>query len=369
MRLNEFIREFELYYPPQWAVESDKVGLFCGDLERGIEKILIALDPSQNVIEEAAKGGYDLLLTHHPPSRNDFSAIVANDKNSEKIYFAIQHDLAIYSAHTNLDFAPDGVSAALAKILGIEFEKYLHPKSSEKLFKLVIFVPEKDFENFREALLDVGIGHIGNYGKSSFSASGEGTFFPLEGASPYIGEVGKLEKVKEMRLETIVPQHLLKSALKVIAEIHPYEEPAFDIYPLENDRIDGGFGVVGLFETTIKLEDVVERCRSKLVSNAVRYVGKSGEFVRKAAVLGGTGDSFIEDVIAAEADVFIAGELGHHSVLALKEAGITAVIPGHFATEWVILPRLRDVVEEIFKKFDVFGKVAISDVEEPIFNI
>ncbi len=369
MRLNEFIKEFELRYPPQWAMASDKVGLFCGDLKRGIEKILIALDPSQNVIEEAVKGGYDLLLTHHPLSRSDFPAIVANDERSGKIYFAIQHDLAIYSAHTNLDFAPDGVSAALAKILGIEFEEYLHSKSSEKLFKLVIFIPEKDFEVFRKSLLDVGIGYIGNYSRCSFSASGEGTFFPNEGASPHIGEVGKLEKVKEMRFETIVPQHLLKTALNIVAEIHPYEEPAFDIYPLENDKINGGFGAVGLFETTIKLEDVVERCRSKLVSNAVRYVGKSGEFVRKAAVLGGTGDSFVEDVIAAGVDVFIAGELGHHSALALKEASIMAVVPGHFATEWVILPRLRNVVDEIFRKFDVFGKVAISDVEEPIFNV
>ena len=369
MKLREFIKEFELRYPPQWAMESDKVGLFCGDLNRGVEKILVALDPSKNVLEEAASGGYDLLLTHHPVYRSDFKNITAQDGASGKLFFAIQHDIAIYSAHTNLDFAPDGVSVALAKMLDVEIEDFLHKKSAEKLYKLVVFVPRKDFENFRKSMLNTGIGCIGKYSHSSFSSSGEGTFFPLDGASPYLGQVGKLEKTEEMRFETVVPAHLLKSAVEAIHTYHPYEEPAFDIYPLANDRINGGFGVVGLFEKTLKLEDVVERCRSKLITNVVRYSGNSGEFVRRVALIGGTGDSLVGDVISAKADVFIAGELGHHSIMDLKEAGICAVVPGHFATEWVILPHIRDVVEEILKKFEVAGKVDLSEVEEPIFKV
>ncbi|MCD6531160.1 Nif3-like dinuclear metal center hexameric protein [bacterium] len=370
MKISELIGEFEKICPRQWRWHNDKVGLFCGDPDRAVEKVLLALDPTDEVIEEAIEGKYDLLFTHHPLSRSDFPAVNAQDYIGGKLYRAIQNNLAIYSAHTNLDFAPFGVSVALAEILGVKFERYLHPHSSEKLYKIVVFVPRENFELFRKQFLDIGVGHIGNYSHTSFSVAGEGTFMPHEGANPYIGTVGKLEKVEEYRLETIVLEHLLGEALVAIRELHPYEEPAVDIYPLQNNEISGGFGVVGTLDRIITLEDLARACAEKLPTDEVKVAGdmlKSGA-VRKVAVLGGTGDSFVKDVIAAGVDAFIAGELSHHSALELKSHGVASIVAGHFGTEWVVLPNLKKIILDIFEKYQLHGKVDIARSEGPVFR-
>ena len=367
MKLEELIKEFELICPRDWIYPGDTVGLFCGDPKRAVDKVLLALDISDATIEEAIEGGYDLLFTHHPLRGLDTERILATNYLSGKIYKAIQNDLAIYSAHTNLDFAPFGVSVVLAKMLGIKIERALSAKSSEKLYKIAVFVPENSFAQFRERMLDLGIGAIGKYSRCSFSSAGEGTFEPREGANPTIGKIGKLEKVKEIKFETIVPSHLLSKTITTMKTIHPYEEPAYDIYLLENSEIDGGFGVIGTLPRMMSVGDVAELCMDKLPTNVVRISGDSGKFIRKVAVLGGSGDSFVDDVINSAVDLFIVGELNHHSALKLMESEIASVVAGHFGTEWVVLPTLRDIVLKIFDKYDIHGEVKISEIEEPIF--
>ncbi|RKZ33575.1 Nif3-like dinuclear metal center hexameric protein [bacterium] len=369
MRLEELIKEFELFCPQEWIYTGDRVGLFCGDRKRAIEKVLLALDPTDAVIEEAIQGGFDLLFTHHPLTRNEFKSVLKDDRKTGKIYRAIQHDLAIYSAHTNLDFAPFGVSVTLAEILGVEIERPLYDKSTEKLYKLVVFVPEDNFELFRKQILDIGIGNIGNYSHCSFSTSGEGTFKPTSGANPYIGKIGKLEKVNELRLETIVPAHLLGRAIRAVNDYHPYEEPALDIYPLENDKIKGGFGVIGNLPKIMSINSIAELCAEKLPTYEIRYIGDAERVVRKVAILGGSGDLFIEQVISSGADLYITGELKHHSALELAEAGISAIVSGHFGTEWIVLPRLKNILTQIFERFDQRGEIVISDAEQPIFRM
>jgi len=368
MRLREFIGAFEKRYPPDWAMPDDKVGLLCGDLNRAVEKIILALDATESVIREAVDGGYDLLITHHSPAKRSFNTVLANDRITGKVYYAVQHDLAIYTAHTNLDFAPDGVSVVLAEILGVKFEKYLRAKCNESLYKLAVFVPKEHFEKFRKSFLDIGVGHIGNYSHCSFSGEGEGSFLPMDGAKPFIGEVGKLETVEELRFETIVPKHLLAEALEAIRTLHPYEEPAFDIYPLENDAIKGGFGVVGAFNATTKLFDIIELCRRKLPTESVRYIGIPERYVRKAAVVGGSGDHVLDDIISEKVDILITGDISHSSALALNDAQMAVVLPGHFATEWIILPHVRDVITEILESYSVKGDVTIAEAENSLFK-
>ncbi len=370
MKISELIGEFEKLCPREWVYRNDKVGLFCGDPNRGVEKVLLALDPTDEVIDEAIEGKFDLLFTHHPLTRTDFGSVIAGDYITGKIYRAVQNNLAIYSAHTNLDFAPFGVSVALAEVLGVKFEGYLHPHTSEKLYKIVVFVPESDFELFRRQFLDIGIGHIGNYSHCSFSTPGEGTFMPHEGTNPYIGEVGRFEKVREMRLETIVPEHLLGEAISALKTLHPYEEPAFDIYPLANNVVNGGYGVVGTLQSIMSLADFARMCAEKLPTGEVKVSGQvhSTAAVRKVAVLGGTGDSFVRDVIRAGVDVFVVGELSHHSALELRSAGISTVVAGHFGTEWVVLPNLKKIILDIFEKYQLHGKVEIARAEAPVFT-
>ncbi|MCD6595186.1 Nif3-like dinuclear metal center hexameric protein [bacterium] len=368
MRLEELIKEFESICPQDWVYPGDEVGLFCGDPKRAVDKVLIALDISDEVINEAIEGRYDLLFTHHPLRNLNGARIIATDSLSGKIYRAIQNDLAIYSAHTNLDFAPFGVSVALAGILGIKIDRPLSTKNSGKLYKIAVFVPETNFERFRRQMLDLGIGSIGKYSRCSFSSAGEGTFEPGKGTNPYIGEIGKLEKVDEIKFETIVPSHLLNETIRSMKTFHPYEEPAYDIYPLENVKSNGGFGLIGTLAKMMSVSDVARLCMDKLPTDAVRISGDGEKFIRKVAVLGGSGDSFVRYVIDSAVDLFIVGELNYHSALALKEAEIASVVAGHFGTEWIILPTIRDILLKFFDKYGKHGEVKISDVEEPIFK-
>ncbi len=103
----------------------------------------------------------------------------------------------------------------------------------EKRYKLVMYVPESHSEALREAIGNAGAGVIGNYTHCTFTIKGTGRFKPVEGANPTIGEVGKLEEVQEERIETVCTGDKLQAILKAVKDVHPYEEPATDVYPIE----------------------------------------------------------------------------------------------------------------------------------------
>jgi dinuclear metal center YbgI/SA1388 family protein len=368
MKLKDIVSQFENKYPTLWAIDGDNVGLICGDPNRVVEKILVCLDPSLSVIAEAAAGGYQLIVSHHPPAKKLFQKIIAGNPTSGRLFEAIKNNVAIYSAHTNLDFAPDGVTAILAEILGVRFEKFIEDRCNETLFKLIVYIPEDHFEKMRNILLETGAGSIGNYSHCSFYSKGEGTFFPKSGAEPFVGQVGKLEKVAECRLETIVPQHLLSKALETVHRYHPYEEPAYDVVSLGNNNIGGGFGIIGEFAQPIKVSELIHLCKSKLPTEAIRFCNDPNRTIRRIAVLGGAGDSLVEKVIQESPDAFLCGELSHHSALALDDAQIAVILPGHFATEWIVLPKLRDIITEIYTNNKLMPTIKISKSEQPLFN-
>lgn len=104
-----------------------------------------------------------------------------------------------------------------------------------KFVKIAVFAPATHGDVIRKALADAGAGHIGNYDFCSFSSRGVGRFRGLEGTNPFIGEPGKIEEADEEKIEVICPSDILKKVLDSVRAVHPYEEPAIDIYPLLNE--------------------------------------------------------------------------------------------------------------------------------------
>jgi len=99
-------------------------------------------------------------------------------------------------------------------------------------YKLIVFVPNSHLDRVRDAICAAGAGKIGNYDFCTFATEGIGTFRPLRGDKPYKGKIGRIEKVKEVRLEVLVPKKLLKKVVRAMKAAHPYEEPAYDVYRL-----------------------------------------------------------------------------------------------------------------------------------------
>ena len=230
---NEIIQLFEQFAPKHLALDGDKIGLLIGTLNKPVKNILIALDVTDEVVDEAIEKNVQLIISHHPLIYHPLKTIRTEDAYGNIITKLIKHDIAVYAAHTNLDIADGGVNDMLCEKLKIQNPEVLVPTYEVQLRKLVVFAPKSHAEAIRKALGDAGAGAIGNYTHCSFSAEGYGRFLPGEGTNPFIGEAGRIEAVEEERIETVYPVTIEKQVIKAMLDAHPYEEPAYDIYPQE----------------------------------------------------------------------------------------------------------------------------------------
>ena len=255
-----------------------------------ISKIALALDPSAEAISGAINEGCGLLITHHPLFFGPFKEIDFSKKQNKKIFDAINNKLSIVSFHTNFDAADFNLSDYIASLLGARKEGPLEVVGSECLYKFVVYVPEGFEDKIINTIDSVGAGTIGNYRKCTFLTHGTGTFEPQIGTNPFIGEIGKLEKVNEIKIETIVKQRVLKSLINGVIHAHPYEEVAYDVYKLEN-TIDYGIGTCCYFEKPIDFGEFIRLLKNVLqISNirtnhTINYQNK----VNKFCVVAGSG--------------------------------------------------------------------------------
>ena len=224
----------------------------------------------------------------------------------------IKNDIAVYAAHTNLDVAPGGVNDMLAEKLGLVDTEIVEPTYSEPLYKLVVFSPVTHADEIRQALEKAGAGAIGDYVGCSFSSSGIGRFTPVEGAEPFIGEVGKGEKVEEERIEVVLPGPIRSKVLKAMLEAHPYEEPAFDLVALDQQSNEYGLGRIGKLREKMTLGQFAELVKNTFDVPALRFVGDPNKEIRKVAVLGGDGNKYIGAAKRSGADVLVTGDLYYH---------------------------------------------------------
>jgi dinuclear metal center YbgI/SA1388 family protein len=337
------------WYPPSTADSWDAVGLVAGDPEQDVSKVLFAVDPVLPVAQEAAEWGAQLLVVHHPLFLKGVHGVARTTPKGRTL--GVLHDAgcALLTAHTNADQAVGGVSEALAHALGLTDVAPLTATSNETLDKLTTYVPEAGADRLRQALAAAGAGVIGDYDNASFSTRGEGRFRPLAGATPTIGEVGRLEVVDEVRIECVLPRAARAGVVGALLAAHPYQEPAYDLVELADPGVAAtGSGRIGTVEPTT-LGAFVRRVADTLPQTAqgVRVGGDVDRDVRRVAVCGGAGDFLLDDVRRTDADVYVTSDLRHHPAGEfLEHDGPALVDVAHWAAEWTWLPVVARRVTE-----------------------
>lgn len=347
---------------PAYMAESwDNVGFQIGNINKAIGKVMVCLEVTDAVIDEAINKNVDLIISHHPLLFKGLKQLTDDDPVQRRVRKLIQNDINVYAAHTNLDSAEGGLNDYLAQLIGLERVDILSKSGHEESYKLVVFVPESHAEEVHASLMAYGAGHIGNYCDTSFRSLGLGTFRPLEGTQPYLGEEGKLEKVEETRIETIVLKKDLKNVLNAMLNAHPYEEVAYDLYKLENEVDPYGIGRVGYLLERQTMGELIETVKGKLGINVIKYVGDSERKVGKVAICTGAGASLIGDAIKHACEVLITGDVKYHEALFAEDHRLQIIDAGHFETENIFCKELKRRLELKLEAKDYDVQVIVAE--------
>lgn len=331
-------------YPFALAEDWDNVGLQLGDPSSEVTRIMVALDPLPHVIATALDRQCQLLVTHHPLIFSPLRQITASSSTGKSLLKAAQGGLSLLAMHTNYDIAHDGLNDLLSSRIGLTQTRPLKITGHNELVKLVVFVPTEQLASVRTALLPHSESS-GNYRDCSFSAAGEGTFLPLDGAQPAIGMIGRLEVTPEQRLELLIRRDQLPKAIRAMVSAHPYEEPAYDCYPLLNEAAPIGLGRIGSLPQPVTLSDWASTVARQLGSESIRYVGESSRLIKKIAVCSGSGASLLHDALRSGADAFLSGDVKYHDAREAEAQGLALVDAGHFATEILMAESIREFLE------------------------
>ncbi|MFG1812493.1 Nif3-like dinuclear metal center hexameric protein [Kribbella sp. NPDC049174] len=341
--VGDVVAVLDRLYDPAWAESWDAVGLVTGDPDQQVRRILFAVDPMRAVVDEAIAGDFDLLVTHHPLLLRGVHSVAGTTPKGRVVHDLIKSNTALHVCHTNADNANPGVSDALAAALGLRDTRPLKALPSDPMDKLVVFVPVAETQAMLDALAKAGAGRIGDYERAAWSGTGEGTFRPLDGANPTIGQVGDIEVVAENRLEMLVPRRNRRAVVEALKAAHSYEEPAFDIYELAVLPSERGGGRVGVLPEPMPLTDFARLVADNLprTEHGVRVSGDPDRIIETVAVVGGAGDSEFDRVRAARVDAYVTADLRHHPATEARayDEGPALVDVAHWASEW---PWLRD---------------------------
>lgn len=330
-QLKDIIEVIESFAPVSFQEDYDNSGLQTGQPEMTVNGALITLDVTEQVIDEAISNNCNLIVAHHPLTLKGIRSITGKTEPERIIISAIQNNIAIYSAHTNLDSVENGVSTILAQKLGLENIRILQPRE-DLLLKLVTFVPSEYSGRVREAIFSAGAGMIGNYDGCSYNLTGKGTFRAGENTTPFVGEKGQLHFETEERIETVVPAHLKNRVLKALIEAHPYEEVAYDFYPIKNTWKQIGFGAVGNLKEETTEEDFLKFLKEITGTGCIRHTELKGKSIKKVAVCGGSGSFLLKQAIASGADFFVSADFKYHQ-FAEADGKIVIADIGHYESE------------------------------------
>jgi dinuclear metal center YbgI/SA1388 family protein len=344
MQLSTIISALEQIAPLSLAESWDNVGLLAGDPNQDISGVLLTIDYSAAVAEEARANKCDLVIAYHPPIFQPLKRVVVGSL----VFDAIRRGVAIYSPHTALDAAQGGTNDMLADVLGLTDRQVLRSGELKPTqYKLVVFVPAEAAERVSRAMFEAGAGKIGNYSSCSFRLPGTGTFFGQEGARPAVGQAGKLEEVNEIRIETVVPIAAVSEVLKALRESHPYEEPAFDLNVLASppDGKPKGLGRVGSMPATDRAV-IFDRIKRELGIDHLLIAGPMEGMVSRAAVCAGSCGDLLDDALKLEAELYLTGEVRHHDAVKAAAGGMTVVCTLHSNSERAVLKRMKKRMEE-----------------------
>jgi dinuclear metal center YbgI/SA1388 family protein len=364
LALGEVIGALEARYDPALAEDWDAVGLVCGDPAEVVRSVLIAVDPTTAVVDEAIEAGVDLLVTHHPLLLTPVHGVPADDPKGRLVHRLIRAGVALFVAHTNADRAADhGVNDALAAVLGVGDVRPLESVAAPATDTLVVFVPVGVSDQLVDALSAAGAGVIGDYTRCVWQTTGTGAFIPGDETHPVIGRHGHVEQVPEIRLEMVVPRARRAEVLAALLRLHPYDEPGYAFFENSATASRAGHGRVGDLAGPVTLREFAERVAAALpsTSGGVRVAGDPERVVRTVAVCGGSGSSLLAAATAAGADVFVTSDLRHHVVSeAVEEAGPALCDVAHFASEFPWLTCAADLLHR-----DLGARVEVSVSARP----
>ena len=349
MIIKEITNYLEQLAPISLQESYDNAGLLIGSYDSDVDKVLITLDVTDEVIDEAISNNCGLIISHHPLIFKGLKKLIGRNTTEKLVSKAIKADIAIYAIHTNLDNVTGGVNSILAEKLGIINTKILMPKNNG-LVKIICFCPILHTENIQKAMFKEGAGAIGNYNNCSYSGSGTGTFRALDGSNPFVGQINKLHMEEETKLEMIVPNHRLSSVVTAMIAAHPYEEPAFDIYKLNNTNEKIGSGMIGELEKETPIIEYLNFVKKALNIEHVKHNKLIQKPVKKVAICGGSGSFLIDNAANQNADLYISADIKYHDYFE-HSGNMTIVDAGHFETEQPVKELLYSLLKKKFPNF------------------
>ena len=351
LRIRDITSKLEALAPTSFQESYDNAGLIVGNPDDEVGAVLLTLDVTEEVIDEAIASGAGLIIAHHPIVFKGLKQFNGKNYVERCVIKAIKNDVAIYASHTNLDSVPGGVNTKMCEKLGLQGCQILSPMKGQ-LLKLVTFVPVEHAEKVREAIFAAGAGHIGNYDQCSFNLPGEGTFRGSENTNPFVGEPGKQHTEKEVRVETVLPRYRKGKVLSALLESHPYEEIAYDFYPLENDWAETGMGMVGHLPEPMDEKSFLLKVKETFACGAVRHTRLLNKPVEKVALCGGSGSFLLNEAKASGADVFITGDFKYHQFFDAEDQLVIADI-GHYESEQFTKEVFYEILTKNFPNFAI----------------
>ncbi|MDD3079028.1 MAG: Nif3-like dinuclear metal center hexameric protein [Paludibacter sp.] len=362
MKVSEITTIIEDFAPLSLQENYDNAGLLTGSSDMEVSGVLITIDVTEEVVEEAIQKGCNLIVSHHPVIFEGLKKLNGKNYVERTVIKAIKNDIAIYAAHTNLDNVARGVSGKMADLLNLRNQKVLLPQKGN-LLKLVVYVPKLHAYKVREAIFEAGAGHIGNYDYCSFNIEGKGTFRANEQANPFVGTVNEMHTENEVRIEVILPAFLKNRVKKALITVHPYEEPAYDFFKLENNSVITGSGIIGELDEAVEEKAFLEQVKRIFQCDVIRHTRLIGKPVKRIALCGGAGSFLIKEAIVQDADAYISGDFKYHEFFDADNKIILADI-GHFESE-----QFTKVVfyEIITKKMPTFA-IQISETKTNPIN-
>lgn len=347
-----FIERFEEYCP-QWLAEAgDPVGLQIGTVNKKIDRVMVTLDVRPEVVAEAIEKNVDLIIAKHPPIFRPVKRLDTNDLQTNMYADLLKHDIAVFAAHTNMDIIDNGLNDWFCELLGIQDTSYLTKTHTIAYKKLAVFVPVDDATKMRKVLGQAGAGLQGDYINTSYSLIGTGRFTPTVGANPTIGSIGKEEAVQEAKIEVIFPETIEENVIQAMLEAHPYEEPAYDVYPIENITKEYGLGRVGNLNKAVSLKEFVSSIKETFDLDGLRIVAEDeNKRIQRVAICGGSGEKFFRDALKKQADVYITGDVYYHTGHDMLTEGLTVIDPGHYI-EQLCKPKLVELFNQWKKDYN-----------------
>lgn len=351
VKIKDILNALEATAPLNFQETYDNSGLLIGSADNDVDKVLVCFDLTHTVVQEAIAKRCLLIISHHPIIFNPLKRIQGVNDKEKAIIAAIKNDIAVYAAHTNLDNAAGGVNALFAEKIGLVKTKALKPVKGS-LRKLVTFCPLAHSGDVRTAICEAGAGHIGDYDFCTYNIEGKGSFRASEKANPFVGQKKELHFEEEIRIETIYPTYMEKKILEAMFKAHPYEEVAYDIYPLENEDSLAGAGIIGFLKKPTNPIDFLNNIKETFNATCLKYSAINKKNIEKVALCGGSGSFLTGEAVKQKADIFISAEFKHNHFIEAVDNIIIADI-GHYESEYFAKELICKIITKKFSNFAV----------------